>query len=203
MNLIRYVTSRIVAGFVLFFPLAITVFLMAKVLAFIGGMNARLVEAIPKDKIGLIPVATLVSLLSLLLLLLVLGVLVAPRRKSSSSWLERRFLNFIPGYSLIRGTVLGAVGDKAEGSPRVAVLRRAPGVEEVALILDELADGRQVLFLPSAPSPGSGKLIVARPDLVEVVDVPIMSALRVFTDWGEGVEAVLPARGAEGAPGHG
>jgi uncharacterized membrane protein len=196
--MIRYIFSRIIRGFVLFFPLAITLFLLVKVVGVISSINASLVEAIPRDKIGLIPVATLISVGSLLLLFLLLGVLLAPRRKSSSSWLERRFLNFIPGYSLIRGTVLGAVGDKAEGSPRVGVLRRTPGVEEVALIVRELDDGRLVLFLPSAPSPGSGKLIVVQPELVEVSEAPIMAALRVFTDWGDGVEEVLPAASGTG-----
>ncbi len=191
-KILRYVISRTLSGFVLSFPIAITIFLMGKVLATLRDLNAKLAASVPTETIGMIPVVTLISIASLLLIFFLLGALWAPRRKASSSWLETRFLNFVPGYSLLRGTIVGAFGVQGEEGPRAGVLRRTPGVEELVLILDELADGRSVVFLPRAPTPISGELIIVKSELVEPIEASIMDSLRVFTDWGKGAAKVLP-----------
>ena len=195
-NALRYFLSRITAGFVIFLPIAIVGFLLVKVIAALSVVSERLAASIPREQLGVIPVVTLLSIVCLLLIVFLLGWLVAPRsRHSSGIWVERKFLNFVPGYSLIKGTLVGAFGVETEGGLKAGVLRRAPGVAELVLILRELDDGRRVVFLPNTPSPSSGKLLVVDGPLVEPLDASVADLLRVHTDWGMGVDKVLPAAG--------
>ena len=191
-KILHYAISRTISGFVLFFPIAIAVFLVGKVLATLRGLNAKLAAAVPAETIGKVPVVTLISIASLLLVFFLLGVLWAPRHKASSSWLEGKFLNFVPGYSILRGAIFGAFGAQGEQGLRAGVLRRFPGVEELILILDELTDGRTVVFVPRAPTPSSGEMIIVKSELVEPIDASIMDTMRVLTDWGMGAAKVLP-----------
>ena len=193
-NMIRYFFSRITAGFVIFLPIAIILFLLAKVIAALSVVSEQVAASIPREHLGALPVVTLLSVLGLVLIVFLLGTIVAPRsRHSSGIWVERKFLNFVPGYSLVKGTLVGAFGVETEGGPKAGVLRRWPGVEELVLILQELEDGRTVVFLPNAPSPSSGRLLVVRDAAVEPIQASIAAVMRVFTDWGMGAGRVLPA----------
>jgi len=136
--------------------------------------------------------------LSLVLIVFLLGAVVAPRSKHSSGiWVERKLLNFIPGYSLVKGTLAGAFGVETEGGPRAGVLRRQPGVEEVVLILLQLDDGRAVVFLPNAPSPTSGRILVVSGSLVEPLQASVAAVLQVFTNWGMGADGIWGASEGE------
>ena len=197
-NALRYFLSRITVGFVIFLPIAIIVFLLAKVLAAFSVVSEQLAASLPKEQLGALPVVTLLSVLGLVLIVFLLGTLVAPRsRHSSGIWVERKFLNFMPGYSVIKGTLVGAFGVEDERGPKAGVLRRRPGVEELVLILQELQDGRRVVFVPNAPSPSTGRLLVVDSSLVETLPAGIAAMMRVHTDWGMGVDQVLPASAAE------
>ena len=199
-NALRYFLSRTTAGFVIFLPVAIILYVLAKVIAALSVVSEQLAASIPREQLGAIPVVTLLSVLCLVLIVFLLGVIVAPRsRHSSGIWVERKFLNFMPGYSVIKGTLVGAFGVEAEGGPKAGVLRRRPGVEELVLMLQELEDGRRVVFVPNAPSPSTGRLLVVDGSLVEALPASIAAVMRVHTDWGMGAEQVLPAGTARGA----
>ena len=193
-NLARYFLARITAGFVIFLPIAIIVFLLVKVIAALSVVSEQLAASIPREHLGAIPVVTLLSVLGLVLIVFLLGTIVAPRsRHSSGIWVERKFLNFVPGYSLVKGTLVGAFGVEVEGGPKAGGLRRWPGVEELVLILEELEDGRRVVLLPNVPNPRSGRLLVVRGAAVEPIQASIAAVMRVFTDWGMGAGRVLAA----------
>jgi len=190
-KVLRAFFTRVLAGLVVLFPIAFVAVVIGKLLEVLGGVNAALAEAIPKDSVGTVSVITLVSIATVLLVLFVLGSLIAPRHQGQSTALERRFLNYIPGYSLIRGLVLGAFGHAGEGAPSAGLLRRFEGVEELVVILDRMPDGRSVVYLPHAPTPTSGSLLIVANQRLEVLDASLLDTLSVYADWGQGAGRVI------------
>jgi len=184
--------SRVVAGLVVLFPIVVAGLVISQLLGMLDGLIQAIASLSPVVGSAEIWVSTLISIATVLTVLFLAGSLIAVRGGGRSTWLERRFLNYIPVYPLIRGLVLGAFGRAGGDGPSAGVLRRSEGVEELVVILDRLKDGRRVVYLPNAPTPASGRLLVVAADLVEPVDASLIDALSVFADWGNGVEKVLP-----------
>lgn len=139
----------------------------------------------------------LAAALLLVLLCLLVGLLVqstAGRRARRA--VEAALFQKIPGYRLLK-----AFGDEAPLSQDGGrVLRPAlAAIEEghcPALVMDELADGRLLVFVPGSPAPMSGALYLFTPDRVIPLDVPLLPFLRAIASWGLGLREMLEADAA-------
>jgi uncharacterized membrane protein len=154
------------------------------------GIVARLRDA--ADPLSSQFVHPLVGAVALLVLLcLMVGLLVrsamgaALRRNADRLLFER-----IPGYRLAKA-MLGE-GLPAEGGrrPRPALASIEEG-ECPALVMEELADGRLVVFVPGSPGAMSGAIYLFTADKVRVLDVPLVPFLRCVASWGLGLRELL------------
>jgi uncharacterized membrane protein len=130
--------------------------------------------------------AALLVLLCLLVGLLVRSAFGATLRRSA----ERAVFDKVPGYRLAKAFL----GDgPAAGSGR-ALRPALASIEEgecPALVMDELADGRLVVFVPGAPAPMSGAIYLFTPDKVRFLDVPLVAFMKAISSWGIGLAEVL------------
>ena len=63
----------------------------------------------------------------------------------------------------------------------------------LAMEVERLADGRVVLFLPGAPDPWSGSVVLVEPERVQPLDADIAALNRSLKRLGRGSAAVLRA----------
>ena len=57
--------------------------------------------------------------------------------------------------------------------------------------MDELADGRLVVFVPGSPAPMSGAIYIFTPDKVVLLDVPLLPFLKAISSWGLGLREMI------------
>jgi uncharacterized membrane protein len=69
-----------------------------------------------------------------------------------------------------------------------------------ALVMDELADGRLVVFVPGSPAPMSGALYIFTPDRVTYLDVPLMPFMKALSSWGLGLRELIAQAEVEHSP---
>ena len=82
-------------------------------------------------------------------------------------------------------------------SPATASQRPSPADGQCpALVMDELADGRLVVFVPASPAPMSGAVYVFAPDKVTYLNVPVLPFLKVISSWGLGLREIIEAQAA-------
>ena len=128
----------------------------------------------------------------LVLLCLVVGLLVrSAAGRATRRVLERKVFEQIPGYRLAKA--LTGDGPLAEHGGR-ALRPALASIEEgqcPALVMDELADGRLVVFVPGTPAPMSGALYVFAPDKVTYLDVPLMPFMKAISSWGFGLREII------------
>jgi uncharacterized membrane protein len=142
------------------------------------------------------PAITAVVLL--VLLCLVIGFLI---RSAAGRWtrnsLEALLLEKIPGYRLAKAFA----GDGPLVAHGGRAMRPALAAIEEGLcpapVMDELADGRLVVFVPGSPAPTSGALYVFAPDKVTLLDVPLLPFMRAISSWGLGLRDVMEGAGAD------
>jgi uncharacterized membrane protein len=138
-----------------------------------------------------------VAVVALVLLCLAIGLLVrsvAGRRARRG--LETLLFEKIPGYRLVKA--FAGEGPLVEGSGR-AMRPALASIEEgqcPALVMDELADGRLLVFVPGSPAPMSGAIYIFTPDKVVLLDVPLLTFMKAISSWGLGLKELVEQRQA-------
>ena len=62
-----------------------------------------------------------------------------------------------------------------------------------AFIIEEFADGRFTVFVPSAPTPVSGSIYILTPERVHPLDIPFTHAVKALSRWGSGSQELVLA----------
>jgi uncharacterized membrane protein len=84
----------------------------------------------------------------------------------------------VPGYGLVKG-LTDSLDSRAGATSMVPVLIHFDDSAQLAFEVDQLPDGRRVVYLPSAPDPRAGSVMVMDKDRVE--PIPMMTYVRAIT----------------------
>jgi uncharacterized membrane protein len=194
----EFAKSTLIGGLLVVVPIYFSVLLLAKALAGLVKLFAPITAMLPESLQGLRgPVAVLIVVVLCFAIGLALRTRLGTRLFRA---FERRVLEKIPGFGVLRGAVRRVSGrsDDAMFQPVLVEIEEAL---TPAFIVEELEDGRCVVLVPSVPTPAAGSLYILTRDRVHWVDVPITEAIAVITKWGAGTSKLVNAmRGAGSTP---
>jgi len=72
--------------------------------------------------------------------------------------------------------------------------------ERIGFEVQELPDGRSMVYIPSAPNTWSGVTQILPADQITYLDTPMMSVMELTERYGFGVEALLATKQTDHAP---
>jgi len=188
-----FVVSTTIAGVLLLIPVALlgAVFFFAYDilvdLARTSGLDLPFSEFVDGLIIGL------GALVAVILLCFFSGLVL---RTSVGSAVETRYdrllEKYLPVVGMLRNLLMQIVGSNEE------VLKLKPAEvalyggdsRQYALIVEELPDGRVVVFVPSVPAATLGQLHVVQMDDVTILDAPVQDLLNAVTQWGAGASLI-------------
>jgi uncharacterized membrane protein len=190
-------------GLLLALPLAVMFVLLQKVIAAISKLLAPAQKLLPEANwFGL----GLVDLLAVAVLLLGLVAIGAFARSAMgrrlSGWIERIVLRKIPGFLLYKSIVAGFSQEERDTGLTPALVAFDDNV--VLGFIVEQADspeGWVTVFVPAAPTPAAGNVLLMERSRVTPLDVPVSAALHTVTRLGLGLQALArPGRTAAPRP---
>lgn len=135
----------------------------------------------------------LVSLTILAFLLLCFAAGLALRTAAGSlthEKIEKRVLEKLPGYALVRPVVRGFVGDE-RAYPIALVDLHGSDARAVGIVVDEFDAERRVVFLPFSPTPTVGRVYVVPHDHVELTGTYATSGIGPLSQWGYGLDEIV------------
>ena len=178
--------SALGTGLLVVAPVYLGVLLLLKIMQSLAGLVKPLVGLLP----DWLPAERLLSLLLVLLVCLMVGLVV--RTRAGQAMLEHSVLQKLPGYTLFRSLTQRIAGhaDSVAWKPALAEIEEAL---VPAFIIEEHADGRYTVFVPSVPTPLAGAVYVVTCDRVHPVDVAFTQALKTVTRWGGGCKDLVAA----------
>ncbi len=185
----EFVVSTLVGGIFIVVPVYLAIVLLLK------GMQsaARLVKPFAAMVPDWLPAETFFSLLLVLLVCFLVGAAVRTKTgRAIREKMEKVFFERLPGYGLLRSLTQRLAGDTEESAWQPALVE----IEEAlvpAFIIEELADGRYTVFVPSIPTPFAGAVYVLDRARVHPVDVPFTQAVRTISRWGSGSGEMVAA----------
>ena len=110
--------------------------------------------------------------------------------------LEKHVLNFAPGYSIIKETVMQFLGKSKRPFSSVALIQAYENdTLMTGFVTDEHPDGSYTVFVPTAPNPTTGFVFHLKRQYVHPVPVSVEDALRSVISCGAGSTKLLEAYG--------
>jgi uncharacterized membrane protein len=186
----EFTKSTLVGGLLVVVPIYFSVLLLAKALAGLVGLLAPVTALLPES---LDELREAVALLIVVGLCFAAGLAMRTRLGSTLfRGFERRVLEKIPGFGVLRGAVRRVSG-RSDDSMFQPVLVEIEEALTPAFIVEELADGRCVVLVPSVPTPAAGSLYILTRDRVHWVDASVTEAVSVITHWGAGMGKLVQA----------
>lgn len=185
--------TTIIGGFLVILPVALVVFLVAKVVVGLRVVIDPLVASLPPGPLGGPFAATLAAIVVILVACFVTGTLVRTAL-GERAWhaFETGVLHHIPGYDIVRVLSRRILG-REEGKGFAPAFAVFDDCITPAFVVEEHADGRYTVFVPSVPTPAVGALYIMDHDRVRLVDVSFQHAVRCITQWGVGSGELLRA----------
>ena len=107
-------------------------------------------------------------------------------------FLESGFLNYIAGYSIVR-SLTRRIGNVEESEKFAPALVELEGTLVPAFVVEEHADGRRTVFVPSAPTPAVGAIYIMTGERVHLVDLPFLKTVKCISRFGAGSRELLQA----------
>lgn len=139
----------------------------------------------------------IIAVVALVLLCAGIGALVRSAiGHRARQMLETLLFEKIPGYRLVKA--FAGDGPLVAGGGR-AMRPALAAIEEghcPALVMDEFADGRLVVFVPGSPAPMSGAIYIFTPDRVTLLDVPLLPFMKAISSWGLGLKEIVEGTAA-------
>ena len=188
-KLVEFVKTTMIGGLLLILPIGLIAMLLIKAVVTVRAIITPLAAQLPKG----IHFPTLIAVLLVLAVCFFAGLLVhTVLGQRIRQAIEKRFLERIPGYSLIRSLTRRVAG-KEEGQTFAVALAVIEDALVPAFIVEEHGDGLYTVFVPSAPTPAVGAIYILPKERVHLVDVPFVRAVSCISRWGTGSGELLSA----------
>ena len=190
---LKPITTTLIGGVVFLLPVVVTLAVLGQALALMARVVQPAAATFPDRQVGGVALASLVAMRLLLLLCYGAGLLArAALGRTLSASFEDRLQTIYPRYTVIKG-MTQALGVDGVKSDLKTVLVSFDDHQILAIEVERLTDGRVVVFLPGAPDPWSGNVVMVPQERVAAVPVEIGALHRSLKSIGRGSAALLNA----------
>ena len=181
--------ATLMAGILVVVPVYLGVLLLLKATKTLADLMKPVTALLP----AWLPGDQILAPLLLLAICFLVGVAIGTSAgRDIEKRIEHSLFEKIPGYTLFRSLTQRLVGESQDEAwkPALAEIEHAL---VPAFIIEEHADGRYTVFVPSVPTPLAGAVFVLTADRVHPVDIAFTQALKTVSRWGAGCKDFVAA----------
>lgn len=192
-----FLKTTALGGVLFLLPLIVIGALLGQVVQVVMMVAELIGEVLPVDAGG-VALVILAALLVVVLLCFFAGLLA--RRawgKRLAKWFEGKLVMFFPRYSILRDQMSGNLGADARMHP---VLARFEGAARVGFEMERSEQGLVTVYLPGAPDPWLGSVVLLPSDRIEPLDGEFGQTVETFEKIGRGTAALIGNAGSATAP---
>ena len=184
-SLIKFVKTTVFGGLVVVIPIAVIIIVMADFFDKLVKMTAPLTAKMPFGVFTNAILATLVVVLFILAIFFIAGLLFNTFwGRSAKNWLEESFFEHIPMYSTLKDLTKRVIGIENSNFPVVEIDIQGSGVSVLGVVVEEIVDGRLMVYTPLSPLVSVGQLYIVGKDKVKELDASIPEVINCLSKMG-------------------
>ena len=184
-----FVMRALITGMLVVVPAYLALLVLLKGMSSLGGLVRPIAVLLP----DWLPGETLLAFVLVLMTCFVIGVAVrSASGRAAGEHLEKSVFVRIPGYVLFRGMTQQLMGEGGESTWKPALAEIEDALVP-AFIIEEHADGRYTVFVPSVPSPLAGSVYILNRQRVHPVNASFLQLFQTLTKWGSGSKNLVAA----------
>ena len=190
----QFLTTTVIGGIVFLVPIIVCIVILGKAFDIMRKLAVPLARALPIDSVVGLFIADLIAILAIVIICFIAG-LVAKTALASRlvTWLESNLLSRIPVYTFVKG-MTDSVAGLEDSENLKPVLARYDDNWQIAFEVERIEGQYVSLYVPGAPDPWSGGIIIMSADRVQPLDIPMNVAIRNVRRLGQGTNDLLQGR---------
>jgi len=190
-----FIKTTLLGGFIVVLPVAITIFALKWIFNFVTSLIQPLTNFVITTASLPEIVADIIVIAVILIVCFTVGFFV---RTQLGGWIyrsiEKNLLMKIPGFSLIKETVIQfADSDKSPFSSVALVQIFGNDTLMTAFVTDTHDNGSYSVFVPTGPNPTSGNIYHVEGRYVHPINVSVEDAMRSIISCGTGSDKLVRA----------
>ena len=196
----RRLRDLLIDGLLLALPLALVAVLLAHALQIVAKVTTPLAAKFPEHTIVGVALSEIFMVAGLVIAVMAIGLFVRSRLgKKVESVLEKFVLHKVPGFLLFKSMAVSVTGADGKDERMVPVLVDFDDNTVLAFLIEPatLPGGLATVFVPSAPTPAAGMVMLVETRRIRKLGMPVAAAMRTVTSLGLGTQELI--RGAKGA----
>lgn len=191
LGFLTFIRATAIGGVFVLAPIVVLLVIVGYAVTGAYHVVSPLVAYLPYQSVAGISLSLVIGSTGLVAVCFLTGLLA---NTALATWfvksIESAILTNLPGYSLMKSMGEGLVGlPNRDG--RSAVLVQWEHSTQIGFLMDRLADGRGVVFVPGVPSPWTGQLHIVPSDRYETLDISVREALEALQRMGIGTARLL------------
>jgi uncharacterized membrane protein len=191
LKVLKFIAGALLGGLLVLAPIYLVILLVLRGMELVAGLVKPIAALLPHW----FPGESVVSLLLVLGICFLVGLIVRTQFGSGArDWIERWLDRWVPGYGMLKNLTQQVAGDPQQMAWKPAMVEIEDALVP-AFIIEEHADGRFTIFVPSIPTPFTGAVYVMARSRVHPLDVPFTTALKAISRWGVGTMDLVSAIG--------
>lgn len=184
-NLAGFIKTTVIGGLVVIVPLAIIAFVAGDAVHTLIEVTRPLTTGFPFGAFVNALLAVLIAALVIVAICFVAGFLLSTfLGRTAKNWVETRVLERVPMYSTLRGLTQRFAGMENADYPVVEADLFGSGSRVLGVLVDELVDGRKVVYVPSSPMVTIGQLHILSASHVTETDLSMAETIGCLSQMG-------------------
>jgi hypothetical protein len=191
-NTVIFFQHTILGGLLFLVPLFAIIIIFGKIWQKMTGVGAKLSALLGIKSVAGIGGGPLMTTLIILSICMVSGLLIKLTLfQQFRNWLDNLLVKYVPGYEFYKITLEQKIRKEEVPNARPTVLLTIDGVGQPGVLVDELADGRCVVFVPSKPGTPEGQVYVVLEADIARLTIEEADLNKLLSKQGKGLSTFL------------
>lgn len=183
--ILNFINKTLKGGIFFMIPLILAYVLLGKVLHLIQPIAYKSSQWMHHDQEKVLDFSYVMAVILLVVICFFLGLAASSAiGMAMIAWIENNILTMFPAYRLMKNTFQSAAG-VPENQNLPVVLVPMDGMV-LGFLIEDLPDGDKLVFVPGAPDPWSGNLIIYKGTQVKSTRLSQAEALKILKQTGIG-----------------
>ncbi len=194
----RFLRTTLAGGILFLLPLIVFIIIGGKAVAIAHDIIAPLASRIPVKSIIGLKTPLILAVVLIVLCCFMAGVFARLRfARHSVDWLESNLLSNLPGYVFIKAFSRDLLSS-SDGPDSIAVLVQSDDSSQIGFLVEQLDNGYVAVFIPGAPNPQSGDVLLVSNERLTRLDIPARAVIKSLKNYGKGANDLVASQTSSG-----